>query len=113
MVETTERPLLYTYSASTLSVAYGIALGMSLFSFLTGAFTISRNGGYLFTTEFSTILRTVQAAYWSAGLQASDGHGNDPIPKHVEKIVISFPENGKIVYQPAPAYEVSQQRRVL
>lgn len=109
MVQATPYLLLYTYSAVTLWLAYGVALGISLLSIAIGVILVGRNGGYSFTTKFSTILRIVQAAHLSTDLQPADANGNDPTPKHIEKIVISFPDNGEIVYEPTPAYSVLKQ----
>ncbi len=108
MVQITQYPLLYTYSAATLWVAYGILLGMSLLSVIIGTVSVSRNGGHSFTTKFSTILRTIQAAHFSTDLQPVDCIGNEPTPKHVEKCVISFPDNSEIVYKPTPAIAISK-----
>lgn len=82
---------MYTYSASILWTAYGLAIGASLLSVLVGFVAVARNGGTYSGSKFSTILRVVTNAQLRPTLLYDDTDGKDPVPAEVEDITVTFP----------------------
>ncbi|EHK48781.1 hypothetical protein TRIATDRAFT_93783 [Trichoderma atroviride IMI 206040] len=97
-VAVTTYALVYSYAAQTLWLAYGIALGMTLFSLLLGAISIYHNGGASYTTKFSTILRAAYCIDFSEPIRPEDTDGKDPTPRYIKKLTIYFPPVGKTVH---------------
>lgn len=74
----------YIYSASTLWVAYGLAIFLTLIALGLGIWSMILNDG-TFTNDFSTILRTSRAAELSDELRDEDRDGRQPLPKRLAR----------------------------
>lgn len=83
---------IYTYSASILWTAYGIAIGVTLIGVCFGIIAHFINHGS-YTTKYSTILRTTQRASISTNLHVDDCDGKNPLPKHLAKATVLFTGN--------------------
>jgi hypothetical protein len=83
--------LVYLYAAQTLWLAYGIALGLTFLSILLGIVSIYYNGGFSYTTKFSTILRVAHCIDLSEPIRPEDTDGKDPTPRYIKKLTIYFP----------------------
>ncbi|KAI0145594.1 hypothetical protein GGR57DRAFT_506788 [Xylariaceae sp. FL1272] len=83
----------YTYSASILWVAYGLAIGITAISITTGcvAATLAR-GGY--SDKFSTILRVAHNIRLSDDMEISETSGKNHLPRRLEKILVYIPCEG-------------------
>jgi len=88
-VTTTTYRNLYVYSASILWISYGLAIGATLLSVLTGFFAAIRNQG-TYSNSFSTVFRVTHNVSLSAPLDVRDTDGKSPVRKYVEDIAVGF-----------------------
>ncbi|KAI1275245.1 hypothetical protein F5Y07DRAFT_409447 [Xylaria sp. FL0933] len=75
---------IYTYTPSTLWLAYGIAIGITTLSVAAGYIVATLAGG-CYSTKFSTILRVVHNVRLSDSIEMEDTTGKDPLPSRLEK----------------------------
>jgi hypothetical protein len=90
----------YTYSADLLWLAYGMAIGATIISIITGFITVSVNNGS-YSDGFSTVLRIASNISLSRPLQFDETTGKQPTPDHVKDIVVSFPRDGRPAHHDA------------
>ncbi|KAJ9157975.1 hypothetical protein NKR23_g422 [Pleurostoma richardsiae] len=81
---------LYQYTASTLWITYGAAIGLSALSVLVGA-TVVLTERAAYSTCFSTLLRVANNLYLPISLKLQDTTGQDPLPRHLSSMVVQFP----------------------
>ncbi|ETS77828.1 hypothetical protein PFICI_09890 [Pestalotiopsis fici W106-1] len=84
---------IYTYSASILWLAYGIAVGLAALSGLAG-YTVAVRAGGSYSTRFSTILRVAYNVRISGGVDLSETSGKDPLPERLENSHVFIPPEG-------------------
>ena len=84
---------IYTYSASILWTAYGIAIGLAALSGLAG-YAVAARAGATYSTKFSTILRVAYNVRISSGIDLSETSGKDPLPERLEKSHVFIPPEG-------------------
>jgi hypothetical protein len=80
----------YTYSASILWLAYGLAIGAAALSTMAGSVTAVRAGG-TFRTKFSTIVRVISHAHLSRPVGLTDASGQEPVSTRAAKTIVYFP----------------------
>lgn len=80
---------IYAYSQSILWTAYGLALGVSLLSVISGVVIYFVNHGSN-KGKFTTMLRTTRTADVTTELSVEDAKGMDPVPDHIADVAISF-----------------------
>lgn len=90
--------IIYSYAASTLWLAYGIAIALTLLGIVSGLVSVERNDGS-HTTKFSTIIRVANCIKLSTPVQPEDAGGKDPAPRYVENLLVSFPVENTVNYQ--------------
>ncbi|KAF3765584.1 hypothetical protein M406DRAFT_37239, partial [Cryphonectria parasitica EP155] len=108
VTEWTAKPV-YQYNASTLWIVYGIAIGLSFLSVISGTIVvvISRAS---YSSQFSTILRVSHHVELPAQVEPRDASGKYPLPKYLQDAVLQFPpENNTKASSSSP----SQQERDL
>ncbi|KIM96598.1 hypothetical protein OIDMADRAFT_205291 [Oidiodendron maius Zn] len=90
--------IIYSYAATLLWVAYGIALGVTMLSMIPGLVSVKSNGGS-YTTNFSTIIRVAHSINLSAPLQPEHTEGKEPASRDVKNLFVSFPVGNNGYYK--------------
>lgn len=79
----------YAYSPEDLWLAYGLAAFFTCIAALSGFVTMfSHHASY--ANNFSMVLRATRNAHISEELHQADLLGQDPIPAHVQKAVVTL-----------------------
>ncbi|OQO04768.1 hypothetical protein B0A48_09692 [Cryoendolithus antarcticus] len=89
----------YAYSATTLWVAYGLAIALSTVAIAIGLYSMIVERAY-YSADFSTIMRVTRAARLSSTIADEDTAGRSPLPKHLANANISFRKSTKEVVAP-------------
>ncbi|KAI1324447.1 hypothetical protein F5Y16DRAFT_423983 [Xylariaceae sp. FL0255] len=84
---------IYAYTPSLLWLIYGIALGTSALSVISGCIAIGLAKG-CYSTKFFTILRVSHNVRLGAGIIPSETTGKDPLPSRLEKTLVYFSPDG-------------------
>jgi len=83
---------IYVYSSHKLWLAYGAAILFALIGVLIGLLALLSNG-ISYSSSFSTILRASRHANITAIISPTDADGRDPLPVHLAKANVFFPDN--------------------
>jgi len=87
----------YDYSASTLWLAYGISIGVTLIGIVAGIIAIIRSNGS-YSSDISTIIRATRHADLSLEIHPTDVGGQDPLPKYLARANITFQRDRDAIY---------------
>jgi hypothetical protein len=79
----------YTYAATTLWIAYGIAILITAIAVAMALMTII-DGNASYSRDFSTIMRMTSGAKLSATITEEDAAGHDPLSNRLATAMISF-----------------------
>jgi hypothetical protein len=88
-VRFTRSESVYSYAATTLWIAYGIAILITALAVSMALMTII-DGNASYSRDFSTIMRMTSGAKLSATITEEDAAGHDPLPARLANAMISF-----------------------
>lgn len=80
---------IYVYAASTLWLAYGLAILATAFAVGIGIIALALSGA-AFSSNFSTIFRISRTARISEEVTAAESDGRQPLPERLAKARVVF-----------------------
>ena len=89
LVTFTATSSVYAYSSPRLWLAYGLAIAITVL-IVTAGLTVMYISSAAYNSSFSTILRLARGAQLSHEIVDKDYDGKEPLPKYLEKAIISF-----------------------
>lgn len=84
-----EQQTIYVYDVSTLWMAYGLAISISMLAVMAGWIAMYLNGSS-YSDNVSTFIRVGRNASMSVDVQPEDHSGRDPLPKYLEQARIDI-----------------------